>query len=429
MELTVLVPLLIFGVALFFILSEKIHRTIVALVGAAAMVIAGHFLGFYGEIEAITAVDFNTIGLLMGMMILVALLANTGVFEYLAIYAGQKAKGRPWALLVILGLTTGVVSMILDNVTTVILIAPVTLKIASILRINPIPLLIGEALLSNTMGTGTLVGDPPNIIIGAAADLSFSEFIIHLTPIAIIATLCTLIALRIVFRKQLAEEPHGVDSLLQMDPKHSIKDAETLRKVLIVIGLVVVAFFVHGQLHLLPATVAIAGAALALLWVRPKVDEVLGKVEWSVLLFFAGLFVMVGGLESAEILSAAAGGLQSLTELDPAILGVSLIWLAAIISALVDNIPFTIAAVPVVESLSESAGTGNALWWALAMGAGFGGNGTPIGSTAGVIVVNMSEKTDTPITFRTWVLSGTVATLVSVTIGSIAMALFFDFFR
>jgi len=425
----VLVPLLIFGVALFFILSERIHRTIAALAGAAAMVISGHFLGFYGEVEAIAAIDFNTIGLLMGMMVLVALLANTGVFEYLAIYAGQKAKGRPWALLVILGLTTGVVSMFLDNVTTVILIAPVTLKIASILRINPIPLLIGEALLSNVMGTGTLVGDPPNIIIGAAADLSFSEFIIHLTPVAIVATFSTLIALRIVFRKQLAEEPHGVDSLLQMDPSHSIKDAKTLRKVLIVIGLVVIAFFVHGQLHLLPATVAIAGAALALLWVRPKVDEVLGKVEWSVLLFFAGLFVMVGGLESAEILSAAAGGLQSLTELDPAILGVSLIWLAAIVSALVDNIPFTIAAVPVVESLGEAAGTGNALWWALAMGAGFGGNGTPIGSTAGVVVVNMSEKTDTPIRFRDWVVSGTVATLVAVTIGSVAMALFFDFFR
>ena len=170
MELTVVVPLVIFGVALFFILSEKIHRTIVALVGATAMVISGHFLGFYGEMEAIVAIDFNTIGLLMGMMVLVALLANTGVFEYLAIVAGQKAKGRPWALLVILGLTTGVVSMFLDNVTTVILIAPVTLQIASILRINPVPLLIGEALLSNVMGTGTLVGDPPNIIIGAATE-------------------------------------------------------------------------------------------------------------------------------------------------------------------------------------------------------------------------------------------------------------------
>ena len=281
-----IVASIIFLVTLVIILTERIHRTTAAGLGAAVMIIVGIEMGFYSQEEALRAIDFNTLGLLLGMMILVRLLEETGFFQYVAILTGKRSGGSPWFLLVILGTTTTFLSMLLDNVTTVILNAPVTILIADILGLNPIPLLLSEAILSNVGGVATLVGDPPNVIIGSAANFAFNDFLTHLAPIVIVAWLAALMTLRFLFRKELRERPKNIDALMNIDEKEALKHPNNARKLLIILGVVIVLFFLHSQLHLLPATVAMGGAALGLLWVRTNVEETFSHLEWGVLLFF-----------------------------------------------------------------------------------------------------------------------------------------------
>ncbi len=419
---------LLFAASFAGILAGKVHRAIVAMVGAVLMVLLGIFLDFYSQEEALASIDFNTLALLFGMMIIVAVLRGTGFFEYVAIMTAKRTKGNPWLLLVALGSVTTVASLFLDNVTTVILMAPVTVLIAGIIGISPVPLLMAEALLSNTGGVATLVGDPPNILIGSAANLSFMDFVVNLAPIVLAAWLPTLLLIRLLFRRELSEEPHNLEALEALDEQEALKDRSSANRVLLVLAGVVILFFLHHSLHIQAGFVALMGAAAALLWLNPDIDEVLEGIEWPVLIFFAALFVVVGGFEASGLLDLAGESLTGLSSQDIILMGVVLIWGAAIASALIDNIPFTIAMIPIIQALARPGLDITPLWWALALGAGFGGNGTPIGSTANMVVVSVSEKTKTPITSRIWLRNGLPIMLVTCVIATILYIVRFGIF-
>ncbi len=419
------VSTIVFIVTFVLILSDRVHRTIVAMAGSAVMLAAGMLMGFYSQEQALHAIDFNTLGLLLGIMILTLLLERTGFFQYVAILAGKLSHGNPWFLVIVLGTTTTLLSTVLPNVTIIVLIAPVTIMIAELLGISLVPLLMAEALLSDTGGVATLVGDPPNVMIASAAGFSFNDFLTHTAPLVLVAWLAALLILCVVFRSELAERPKNIEALNRLDENEALHDPASMRKILIVLGAVIVLFFVHGQLQLTPAFIALGGAAAALLWVRPDVEEMLRDMEWGILLFFAALFVVVGGLETSGVLELIAGAVAGLAQSNLLIASVLLLLIAAIASAVVANIPFTIALIPVIQQLGRLGIPASPLWWALALGAGFGGNGTIIGSASNVVTVALSEKTRTPITSRIWMRAGLPVMIVTCIVGSVLFALFF----
>lgn len=429
MNADAIVSLVIFALTFVLILSEKVHRTVAALLGAVIMVIAGKWMGFYTEENAVHSIDMETIGLLFGMMIMIALLEETGFFEYVAIRAARVSRGNPWMLLLSLGTLTTVLSMFLDNVTTIVLIAPVTILLATLLGLNPVPFLIAEAVLSNTGGTATLVGDPSMIVIGTAAKISFMNFMAHMAPQAFVAWLVALVVLMLVFRKTLSGKPRGLDALMKMDLSSVLKDRRNAKKLLWVLALVIVFFFLSDPIHLKPWIVAITGATAALLLVRPKIEEACRKVEWPVLIFFAALFVTVGGLKHSGVLAMFAYGFVGIAKENLLLCSVLLIWVSAFASAIVDNIPFSMAMIPVIQYLEAQGITVAPLWWALALGVGFGGNGTPIGSTASVVVVSMSEKTRTPITTGIWLKSGLLVMLATCAAVTVTFIIFFSYMK
>jgi len=408
----------VFLVTIALILTERVHRMVAAAAGAVVMLIVGHAMGFYTEAQAVAAIDFETLGLLLGMMILVRLIGPTGFFEYLAIVAARKSGARPWRLLVLLGATTTLMSLVLDNVTTVLLMAPLTVLVAELVGLSPVPLLIAEALLSNTGGVATLIGDPPNVLIGSAAGLSFTAFLTHLAPIVLVAWAAALVTMRWLFRKELSGGVTHVEALEGMSAADAIHDSDNLRRLLVVLAGTVAVFFIQGRLGVSPALVALTGAAVAMVWVQPDVNELLSGVEWSVLLFFAGLFVAVGGLEAAGVLHEVSRLLESAAGADPMLLGIALIWAVAVLSALVDNVPITIAAIPIVAELEAGGMNAAPLWWALALGVGLGGNGTIVGSTANIVVVSVSERTRTPITARDWIRTGLPVMVVTLVVAT-----------
>src|ERR671922_781622 len=295
MNLPIILSSLIFVVSLVLIFSEKINRSIAGIGGAVLMVGVGRLLGFYSEEAALEVIDFNTLGLLLGMMILVSMLEPTGFFQYLAVWAARASKGKPVRLFVLLGSITTVLSMFLDNVTTVVLIAPVTILICEILGISPLPYLIAEALLSNTGGVATLVGDPPNVLIGSAAGFSFNDFLINALPIVAVAWIAALLLLRYLFRSELSKELANAQAVMSLNPTESLDQPKVAGRILIVLGGAILLFFIHHTLHISPAFIAGGAAAVALVWVQPDPQETFRKVEWSVLIFFGALFVMVGG--------------------------------------------------------------------------------------------------------------------------------------
>jgi len=430
MEQIELIALIIFGVTFFFILTERIHRTVVGLFGAMTMLLAGMYFDFYHPEDLLHVVDFNTLGLLFGMMLLVGMLEHTGAFQYAGIWTAKKTKGSPWLLMVALSGITAILSMILDNVTTIILIVPITIIIADMIKINPVPILMAEALLSNIGGSATLVGDPPNIMIGSAAGFSFNDFLVHALPVVLVTWAVTLLFFRFLFRKDLKAKPQNIDQLMAMNEREAITDPITLKKLLVVFGLVVVLFFLHSALHMEAAMVALIGAALALIWVAPQHDpqKTIEKCELSVLLFFGSLFVIVGGLEYSGILEKAATLITSGADSNILLTALIILWTSAILSAIVDNIPLTVAMIPIIAFLGTQGIPVEILWWALAFGVGFGGNGSPIGSTAGVIVVAKSEQTENPISFIDWMKQGVPTMLVGLIVASIALTVFTEYF-
>ncbi len=425
---SIILTFVVFFGSLILIFWEKINRSIVAISGAVLMIGMGKILGFYNEELAIEAIDFNTLGLLLGMMMLVAMLEPTGFFEYLAVLAARASKGKPIRLFILLGIITTVLSMFLDNVTTVVLIAPVTILISEILGISPLPYLMSEALLSNVGGVATLVGDPPNVLIGSAAGLSFNDFLIYSMPIVLVSWAGALFTLRMLFKKDLAKRPRRTRAVMKLNPAETLNHPETARRILIVLGAAILFFFLHHAMHVDPSLIALGAAAVSLLWVQPDLQEVLKKVEWSVLIFFGALFIMVGGLEHSGALERIVNLFDGATGMNPILFGVLVIWVVAILSAVVDNVPITIALIPVIQGLGEAGMDINPLWWALAFGAGFGGTGTIIGSSANIIVATLSEKTRTPITSAIWIKRGLPVMIVTCAIASILYALAFPLF-
>ena len=419
----------IFLITFAAIMTDWVHHTIVAWIGAVAMVAAGLLMGFYSQGQALTAIDFNTLGLLLGMMLLMAMLGKTGAFEYLAIQAARRAAGSSWRLLMLLGGLTAIVSMFLNNLTVIILIAPVTLLVADRLRINPLPLLMAEAMLSNIGGTATLIGDPPNTMIGSAAGFTFNDFLWVLFPIVVAAYFPTLWTIRWLFAEEFRQHSKQFQTLSAVCPADSIKDAAALKKLLLILGLVLGLFVLQGSLSLAPWYVAFLGVGLAMIWVRPNPEEMLKEIEWSTLLFFTCLFVIVGGLEAAGVMKLAAGMLTEFTSSQLLLTAVLLIWVAALLSAIVDNIPFVVAMIPILKSLGAEGLSVEPLWWALALGAGFGGNATPLGASPNMLTMALSKRAGHPITFRAWVRCGIPVAIVSCAMGTLVFLLIFGVLR
>jgi Na+/H+ antiporter NhaD/arsenite permease-like protein len=396
---------IVFIAALALIASERVDRTKVALLGATLVVLGGTL----DQEHAIEAVDFNTIGLLVGMMIMVRVTETTGVYTWLAIRAGQLSRGRPLAVVLALALTTAVLSAFLDNVTTILLVVPITFLLADALDVNPVPLIIIEIIASNIGGTATLIGDPPNILIAGHTGLSFGAFIAHLAPIVLVTLAIVIPALYFAFRKQLQIAPEARDRVLALDGADSIEDRDEARRTVPILLLTILVFFIHKPLHLEPATVALAGAAVTLLVSRQSLHGTISSIEWLTLFFLIGLFVMVGALEETGALAEVAEGIASVTGGDRTAELLGIVWVSAIGSGLVDNIPFTAAMIPVVDTL----GSDDAYWWALALGACFGGNATIIAAACNVAASGMAARAGYPIGFMYYLRYGLPATFVS----------------
>ena len=406
-----------FLIVLAIIAGEKMHRTNVALLGAAIVVL---FVSDFSQEQAIEAIDFNTIGLLTGMMILVYLTQQTGIYDYLAVRAGQLSGGKSFAVTMSLATTTAVLSAFLDNLTTILLIAPITFLLADALDIEAVPLLIIQVIASNIGGTATLIGDPPNIIIAGATGLSFNAFIVNLAPIVIVTFAVVIPLLYYFFRHRLHVEERNRQSVMGLDAAASIRDAAELRRTGPVLALTVIAFFAHQALHIEPATVALTGAAIGLLVTRISLEKALANIEWATLFFFIALFVMVGALEETGAIAHVADAVKDVTGGDRTAELLGITWVAALGSAVVDNIPFTTAMIPVVKELQEASGTtgDDAYWWALALGACFGGNATLIAAAANVAAAGMAERAGTPIGFVAFMRVGLPATILSIALAS-----------
>jgi Na+/H+ antiporter NhaD/arsenite permease-like protein len=405
-----------FLIALALIASERIHRTKIALLGAAIVVL---FVGGeYGQKEAVDAVDFNTIGLLAGMMILVHVTQQTGVYDYIAIKAGQLSRGDPFLVVLSLAGTTALLSAFLDNLTTILLVVPITFLLADTLDVDPIPLIVIEVIASNIGGTATLIGDPPNIIIAGATGLSFNEFIVNLAPVVVVAFAVVVGGLYLYFRRHLQIDERSRRFVMELDARASIRDWDELRRTVPVLVLTVLAFFAHQALHIEPATVALTGATVLLLVTRVPLEESLSKIEWPTLFFFVALFVMVGALEATGAIDEVAESIQDLTGGDRTAELLGIIWLGGIGSAVVDNIPFTTAMIPVVDGLQGQDGGDDAYWWALSLGACFGGNATIIAAAANVAAAGLTERAGRPIGFMRFLRIGVPATLVSLALAS-----------
>jgi Na+/H+ antiporter NhaD/arsenite permease-like protein len=395
----------VFVVALALIASERVDRTKIALLGAAIVVVAGTL----DQAEAFGAIDFNTIGLLVGMMIMVRVTETTGVYTWLAIRAGQLSRGRPLAVVLALALTTAVLSAFLDNVTTILLVVPITFVLADALDIEPLPLIIVEIVASNIGGTATLIGDPPNILIAGHTGLSFGAFITNLAPVVIVALAVVIPGLYLVFRSRLQIAPEARERVLALDAARSIEDGREARRTVPVLVLAILVFFVHKPLHLEPATVALAGAAVMLLLSRQSLEDTIASIEWLTLFFLMGLFVMVGALEHTGALDHVATWIADVTGGDRVAELLGILWVSAAGSGLVDNIPFTAAMIPVVENLSRD----DAYWWALSLGACFGGNATIVAAACNVAASGMAARAGYPIGFLAFLRYGLVVTVVS----------------
>jgi Na+/H+ antiporter NhaD/arsenite permease-like protein len=417
--LAVIIFLITYGI----IITDKIHRMVTAFAGAGLVLI----FGILDQEKALAAIDFNTIGLLIGMMIIVGLTRRTGVFEYLSIKAAKLAQGDPWLLMLSLALLTALSSALLDNVTAVLLIVPVTFSIARELELNPLPYLITQIIASNIGGTATLIGDPPNIMIGSAAGLGFVDFVVNLFVPVTLTFIVTLLLLKRIYQGELVIAESRRLKVMAFEEKEFIRDYLLLKKSLLILGLTILGFIFAPSLHLESATIALSGATLLLLITREEPEDILLAIEWPTIFFFVGLFVLVGGLEHAGVIEWVARKALALTAgaLLPATMTV--LWLSALASAFVDNIPFAATMIPLIQKMGELGGIANLepLWWALSLGACLGGNGTLIGASANVIVAGMAEKQGVVITFRQFFRIAFPLMLVSIVISMLYLYFFY----
>ena len=405
----------IFLVTYTLIATDRIDKTIAALLGGTSVVI----LGIVGQEEAFAAIDLNVIFLLAGMMILAGILRRTGFFQWVAIRSVKVAGGDPYRLLLVLCLVTAVVSAFLDNVTTVVLIAPVTIYIASVLGVSPVPFLISQILASNIGGSATLIGDPPNILIGSAAGLGFDDFLVNMAPVAVVILALFLLMTRWMFSKDLAVHADAREAILGLDEREVLSDVRLLRASLLVIGLTVGGFLFAHPLGLEAGSIALMGAAVLSLVARLSAEEVFQEVEWSTLFFFVGLFMLVEAIVHVGIVDALAAGLIELTNADPTVTTLGLLWFSGIASAIIDNIPYTATMIPVVEELGAAGIPIEPLWWSLALGACLGGNATIIGASANVVVANLAGRAGHPVSFGAFLRYGIPVTVMSLAVSTV----------
>lgn len=413
-----LLAILIFIGAYALIATERFHRTTVALVGAGLILLTKVLSAEEAFHSLEMGVDWDVIFLLLGMMLIVGVLWETGLFEYLAIWSAKRARGQPFRILVILSLVTAVASALLDNVTTVLLVAPVTLLIAERLGVSAVPFLLAEALASNIGGTATLVGDPPNIIIASVANLSYLDFVVNLAPIVVVLLAMFLLMARVMFGRTLKSDPERAAEIMRLEEKEAITNPRLLVRALVVLVFVTFAFLFHNLLGYEPVVIALVGGGLLLLVSGLDQGDVLKEIEWGTLAFFLGLFVMVGGLVKAGVIETVAERASSLTGGRTFVASMLVLVVSGALSGIVDNIPYVAAMAPVVERLSGELSSGNVLWWSLALGADLGGNATPVGASANVVVVGLAARAGQPIRFLEFVKYGGIVTIATVAVAA-----------
>jgi Na+/H+ antiporter NhaD/arsenite permease-like protein len=408
----------IFVAAYFLIATERVHRVVAALGGAALMLLLQVVDAGEAFHATDTGVDWEVIFLLLGMMLIVAVLRRTGLFEYLAIWSAKRARGRPYRIMVILCVVTAVASALLDNVTTMLLVAPVTVLIAERLATSPVPYLIAEVLASNIGGTATLVGDPPNIIIGLRADLSYGQFVAHLGPISLVILVIFLLMARVMFRRSFAVDHRRVSEVMELDEREALRDTGLLIRSLMILAIVTVAFLFHTVLHYDASVIALLGGGMLVGLSRRPVGELTRDVEWETLLFFAGLFVMVGALVKVGAIDAVAEAAATVSGGSTLVAAMLILVVSGALSGFVDNIPYVAAMAPVVAGLTGDLGSGTVLWWALALGADLGGNATAVGASANVVVVGIAGRAGHPIRFVEFMKYGALVTVVSIAVSA-----------
>ena len=419
------------GMATFIFLAvygmlvwDRFNRAVVALLGASLMI----FLGIISQEQAIEGVDFNTIGLLVGMMVIVAICRETGIFQYVAIKAAKVVRGEPWGIMFMLAWVTAVFSAFLDNVTTVLLIVPLTLLITEEMEMSPYPFLVVEVLASNIGGTATLIGDPPNIMIGSAVGLTFMDFVKNLIIPVVIVMVLTLGIIYLFHGRKMRVDERVRERIMSFDEKEALKDRVLLRKSLLVLGIVILGFVLQHHLHLEAATIALSGAALLLLITDNDLHETFARVEWTTIFFFTGLFVVVKGIEEAGLIDRMARWLMEWTQGDLFTTAVSVLWGSAVLSAFVDNIPFVATMIPLLKKMGADLGGSEAimpLWWALSLGACLGGNGTLIGASANVVAAGIAEKEGHRIGFKEFMMVAFPLMLLSIVVSNVYIYLMY----
>lgn len=410
-----IIAVAVFLIVILLIISERVHRTAAAMAGAVVLILTG----VMSADKALSYIDFNTIGVLVGMMIFVAIVRQSGMFEYIAVRAAKAVHGDPWKIMVAFTLITAVLSAILDNVTTVLLVGPMSIAIARMLKIDPVPFLMGQILASNVGGTATLIGDPPNIMIGSAAHLSFMDFLDN-TGFAVLFILVVLILLmKIVYEKKIELGTVDTSAVEELDPSKSITNRALMRKGIIVLICVIVGFMFHDKLGIDSCVVALTAAAVMLIIGREDVDQAIQDVEWTTILFFMSLFVVVGGLTETGIIKELASKIIDATNGHPMMTMLVLLWASALLSSILDNIPFVATLIPLILAMQADGMDVTSFWWAISLGACLGGNGTMIGASANVVLSDISTKHGYPITFKSYLKVGMPFMLLSIVISTV----------
>ncbi len=417
-----IIAVAVFLIVILLIITERVHRTAAAMAGAMVLILTG----VMSADKALSYIDFNTIGVLVGMMIFVAIVRRSGMFEYIAVRAAKAVHGDPWKIMVAFTLITAVLSAILDNVTTVLLVGPMSIAIARMLKIDPVPFLMGQILASNVGGTATLIGDPPNIMIGSAAHLSFMDFLEN-TGFAVLFILVVLILLmKIVYEKKIELGTVDTGAIEKLDPSKSITNRALMKKGIIVLICVIVGFMFHDKLGIESSVIALTAAAVMLIIGREDVNEAIQDVEWTTILFFMSLFVVVGGLTETGIIKELASKIIDATNGHPMVTMLVLLWASALLSSILDNIPFVATLIPLILAMQADGIDVTSFWWAISLGACLGGNGTMIGASANVVLSDISTKHGYPITFKSYLKVGMPFMLLSIVISTVFLVVKFD---
>lgn len=417
-----IIAVAVFLIVILLIITERVHRTAAAMAGAVVLILTG----VMSAEKALSYIDFNTIGVLVGMMIFVAIVRQSGMFEYIAVRAAKAVHGDPWKIMVAFTLITAVLSAILDNVTTVLLVGPMSIAIARMLKIDPVPFLMGQILASNVGGTATLIGDPPNIMIGSAAHLSFMDFLEN-TGFTVLFILVVLILLmKVVYEKKIELGTVDTGAIEKLDPSKSITNRALMRKGIIVLICVIIGFMFHDKLGIESSVIALTAAAVMLIIGREDVDQAIQGVEWTTILFFMSLFVVVGGLTETGIIKELASKIIGATNGHPMVTMLVLLWASALLSSILDNIPFVATLIPLILAMQADGMDVTSFWWAISLGACLGGNGTMIGASANVVLSDISTKHGYPITFKSYLKVGMPFMLLSIAISTVFLVVKFD---